>query len=96
MVRHGDLLVYKIDTLPKGLSKRNEPVLAYGETTGNAHRVQGNVSVFEDISGGVYFDATSPVILTHEEHKPIRLDVGVYKVTRKREYSPRENRVVTD
>jgi len=44
-------------------------VLAEGETTGHAHRVQ--VKVMERIDGLREFDGATTI--THEEHKPITL-----------------------
>jgi hypothetical protein len=34
--------------------------------------------------------------LTHEEHAPVTLTTGYYRVWRQREYSPEEIRVVRD
>lgn len=45
-------------------------VLAEGEVTGHAHRVE--VDVFEGVDGTREFEGATTV--THEEHKPVSLE----------------------
>lgn len=52
--------------------KSKENVLAYGEKTGHAHRI--DVDVFEDESGLKSFEGKTKI--THEEHKPIEIPDG--------------------
>jgi hypothetical protein len=98
MWRHGDILIARADALPPGARPRPGQVLAYGEITGHSHRVkeQGAAELWE--GGGVLFlrvvDAEATLI--HEEHLPIRLPRGVYRVWRQREYTPHAIRTVTD
>jgi hypothetical protein len=95
--RQGDLFISPIGSLPRGLKRRNEPVLAYGEVTGHKHQLVGDTSVvYEDVDGDVFFEVLSDTPLDHEEHDTLTIEIGKYKVIRKREYSPSANRQVLD
>lgn len=97
MHRQGDLLLVKVKALPKGLTKKQNNVFAYGEVTGHSHRLKTKELVtYEDSNGDVYADLAKSTELIHEEHNPIKLDAGVWQVIRQREYSPSENRRVLD
>jgi hypothetical protein len=97
--RQGDVLLVKVDSVPKGATreKNNEDsiVLAYGETTGHAHRLKATGVLAYQWQGDRLIEVTETSALTHEEHSPITLVPGVYKVVHQREYTPeRINRVV--
>ena len=105
-VRQGDLLIEQIDgPLPK-YGKQTDCdniVLAYGEVTGHAHRIAspGALLFVADrptTSGNVmsFFSLKEPAELTHEEHAPIKLPAGNFRVVRQREYDPRLDRTVVD
>jgi metal-responsive CopG/Arc/MetJ family transcriptional regulator len=105
--RHGDILLKRVDKMPqkKGLVKRSEPIVEYGEVTGHSHRLVGEVEVYAEKESGqtanyivVPETATKPAQLVHEEHDTIELTSGVYEVTRQREYNPysKEARRVLD
>lgn len=86
--RQGEVLLIRIakKTLPTGL-KAKDNVLAYGEATGHHHRLDRNAQVLTD--GAVQFvvvDAVEGSVLQHEEHKPVAVPQGAYKVTIQREY----------
>ena len=88
MLRHGDVVLVKITEIPKEAgSLGNRKELAYGEVTGHAHRVDVG-ELFETKDGQLYLKVDQLSKLTHEEHKAIVLDPGVYKVTIKRQYEP--------
>lgn len=98
LYRHGDVLVGAVDQIPSDAKKRPHLVLAEGEVTGHVHRIAdpGSAQLFQhgpDVYLRVLADAAT---LTHEEHGPILLPRGTYRVWRQREYSPREIRVVRD
>lgn len=96
--RHGDVLVRKVDRLPKGLSPvardRGRVVLAYGEVTGHAHAFSApNVVMFRDTgsgTGGKTFLSISggPAALQHEEHATIDVPAGNYEVIGQVNYAP--------
>ncbi len=107
----GDLLIEKVEK-PAIAGKRANPasdgalVLAEGETSGHRHAVYGAVTLFRDdglaagIPDGLYVGhlevhrGTARVV--HEEHAPIHLSEGTWRVRRQRELEPREARVVED
>lgn len=87
--RHGDVDILPIDTLPKGLKKASNKVLALGEVTGHSHRFTENslVDVFLASDGLKYLQVHQPSPLIHEEHNEIMILPGTYKVEIEREYS---------
>jgi hypothetical protein len=98
LYRHGDVLVAAISEIPAGAKKQTHLVLAEGEVTGHAHRIAepGSAELFQ-FGAEVYLRVVAPVAtLIHQEHGPIELHTGVYRVWRQREYSPQEIRIVRD
>lgn len=91
IVRQGDLLLRKVDSLPKRAKIVKSDVVLEGEATGHAHRVM-NGEIFRfwsQISGDQLFvKANNGATLVHEEHASIDLIPGVYEVIRQREYDP--------
>ncbi len=96
MKRQGDILVIKIDKLPKGLKKVLDGVLVRGEVTGHSHKLVDG-GVFKDKNGLLYLVVAKKALLKHEEHKSISLGKGLYKVLRQREYTNKDAvRIVVD
>lgn len=98
LYRHGDVLVSEIDTIPKGAVKRPHLVLAEGEMTGHAHRIAeiGSAELVQ-LGPEMFLRVLAPTAtLVHDEHGPITLPRGNYRVWRQREYAPREIRIVRD
>ena|SRR5579884_3535791 len=98
LYRHGDVLVAAVDAIPTDAVKRPHLVLAEGELTGHAHRIAepGSAELFQHGSEMFLHVRTSTATLMHEEHGPITLPTGNYRIWRQREYTPREIRVVRD
>jgi hypothetical protein len=96
MVRQGDLLIVKVNTLPEGCIKHKHRVLAEGEATGHKHEL--DTGELYEKEGTLFFkvEEAQPATLKHEEHGPITFEPGVYKVIRQREYEPRGWRRVAD
>jgi len=97
--RHGDLLIVKIDTLPAGAKDIKSKIVEEGEETGHFHQLSGDGLVYEDSEQTKYIQSNDDALtIVHEEHNPINLPTGVYKVTRQREYDTYEqaSRVVQD
>jgi hypothetical protein len=98
MWRHGDILIATAYSLPPGARKRPNLTLAYGEITGHSHRIKetGAAELWE--GGGVLFlkVVNEAATLIHEEHLPITLPRGVYRVWRQREYTPQQIRQIED
>lgn len=98
MWRHGDVLVDICARIPAGAVKLPHCILAKGEITGHAHRVKerGVAELFRG-EDALYLCVTgATATLIHEEHAPIELKRGTYRVWGQREYSPQEIRRVVD
>jgi hypothetical protein len=107
----GDLLIERVDELlPSGqlppAAADGSFVLAEGELTGHSHTIHGQVTMFRDdslardIPGGLYIghiNVDSPMArVQHQEHAPLTLPKGTYRVRRQRELEPKDARVVAD
>jgi hypothetical protein len=96
--RQGDVFLMAVPVLPTSGRVARRTVLAEGEITGHAHRLQ-------DPSTGHVFSVGNELFLevlaetatiVHEEHGPVTLPRGGYAVRIQREYSPQEIRRVVD
>lgn len=97
-VRHGDVMLETVEQIPENNRKVNHTILAHGEITGHSHRImeKGAATLFETPQGLFLEVVEEPATLVHEEHQPISLKVGIYRVWRQREYSPEEIRIIRD
>ena len=94
LIRHGDLLLTKIDSIPKNAEAVNTLTLAEGEATGHHHTITSGqcqiyapAQVTEDVQK--YIEVISKkASLTHQEHAAVNLTQGVYKLSIEREYNP--------
>lgn len=98
--RQGDILFETVEAAPKGKAiprQKGRIVLAEGEVTGHAHVVTApKIKWIEATDGERYLNAPMPFTIQHEEHGPITLPAGAYRVWHQREYSPEEIRRVAD
>ena len=91
IVRQGDLLLRKVEKLPKQARTVKSDVILEGEATGHAHRIlDGEIYRFWSQSSGdqLFVKADKGAMLVHEEHASIELVPGIYEVIRQREYDP--------
>jgi len=99
MYRQGDVLLAKVEALPKRAVQKpveERIVLAWGETTGHAHAVSSQFAKLFEAGPDRFLVASEGAILVHEEHNPIKLTPGVYRVVQQREYIPGAARYVVD
>jgi hypothetical protein len=102
LMRQGDVYIEAIHAIPAEFRSRSLPhgVLVHGEVTGHSHRVEnmvGNKLFIGAGPGEMYLEITAPKArIVHEEHGPIDLKKGCYRVWRQREYSPEAIRHVSD
>lgn len=98
MYRHGDILVAVVSEIPSGARKLQHLVLAEGELTGHSHRIAGaDDAVLYKTGAEMYLRVTArAATLIHQEHGPIELPQGNYRVWRQREYAPQEIRTIRD
>jgi len=81
-------------------------VLAEGEFTGHRHAIYDRVTMFRDealareIPAGLYVGhikvAGGSALIHHQEHAPVSLTEGTYRVRRQRELEPRDAVLVSD
>jgi len=97
MYRQGDVLLKKIETIPKGVKPKEDDIILKGEATGHAHRIV-NGTIYTGLSGTgeMYIEAEVGASVVHEEHNTIPIEAGFYEVIRQREYNPRRSRLVKD
>lgn len=88
---HGDVLLF-MEALPENfelMEKCTEPVLAYGEATGHLHMLfsDGEVDLREcKKTNQKYLRLVEPATLKHQEHNPIQLPPGTYRIGIQKEY----------
>ncbi len=107
----GDLLLERVpDVAPSGTIEENTQgaalVLLEGEATGHRHAIADPVTMFRDmalatdIPAGLYVGhvkvGSAYARVTHEEHAPLTLTRGTYRVRRQRELGPGDARVLAD
>jgi hypothetical protein len=105
-VRQGDVLLQRIaDRNRTGtpIAEQGRIILAHGEVTGHAHEVVAEAAgelpaaaFFEEPDGTRILFIDRPCALVHQEHGPVTLAPGCYRVVRQREYSPEAIRQVAD
>lgn len=111
MYAQGDLLIERVnDVEPSGTMVSADAtgalVLAEGELTGHRHAIFERVTMFRDdalareVPAGLYVGhvkvENGPATIRHQEHAPIALGEGTYRVRRQRELEPRDAAIVAD
>ena len=92
--RHGDVLLEKVEVLPKGGKKRKNMTVMEGELTGHHHRFTSGATVLDYPNGDIFVQVKSIIApLIHEEHDKIEVPKGNYKVIRQREYDPYQDTI---
>ena len=111
MYAQGDLLIERVeDVEPSGTIVSPDAVgavvLAEGELTGHRHAIFERVTMFRDdalareVPSGLYIGHVKveggAVQVQHQEHAPISLADGTYRVRRQRELEPKDAAIVAD
>ena len=98
--RHGDILLKEIENLPKNLKPLNHGILAEGEFTGHKHELKPvkvatkpSFQIYQDEKGETYVEILEPSEITHQEHKTLRIEKGIYYIQHEREYNPFEKKI---
>jgi len=101
MIVQGDVFFTKLKKLPEGIKTRSRSrrgyVIAEGEATGHAHVINEEIEFYEK-DGVLYLKTEKEVQVKHEEHKPVIIGKGIWRVGIVREYDPftEEARTVKD
>lgn len=106
----GDLLIERVSDLgePTGSPAVgvSSVVLAEGERTGHSHVLEGKIVFFRDdglaidvpralyVGHAKVVDGTARI--SHQEHGPVTLPPGTYRIRRQREFDPKDARLVAD
>src|SRR5882672_789285 len=80
--RQGDVFLIATSDLPATGRVERRPILAEGEVTGHAHRLQDPASgrVFS-VGANLYLEVlTDSATIVHEEHGPVTLRRGGYAI----------------
>jgi hypothetical protein len=98
MWRQGDIYIAKTGRIPPGAKPLPHCTLAEGEVTGHSHRVAetGGAKLYSHNSSLYLVVNDEKVTVVHDEHGPIPLARGTYRVWQQREYSPEAIRTVRD
>ena len=85
LIQQGDVLFKMIDALPDGLAVKASPrkglvTFAEGEVTGHHHScVADGVTLYEK-DGVLYCGVEKEATVTHQEHGPVTLPPGNYRI----------------
>lgn len=103
LFRHGDVLLQSIPAPKVQGARQTHLTLAHGEVTGHSHRIAEPhaavlfASHMPQPQHEQFLKVTAPkATLIHEEHGPIELPSGWYRVWQQREYTPERVRTVID
>jgi hypothetical protein len=94
--RQGDVLIFEVDNLPPviehEMKAKQEVVLAEGEVTGHRHLLvadpETKVEIAHDGVGFYLKVSGGKATIRHEEHKPITLAPGNWRIKIQQEYDP--------
>lgn len=104
VIRHGDLALVKVETLPDGLIPSDSNVMMQG-SGGNNHAVKNGVIYFKEVDQFVfgYLMAQPKCQLVHPDHgngcgavKTAPLEEGIYELRRQFEQTHDAMRPVVD
>ena len=90
-LRQGDVLLVEVDGIPdeaRAEARSGRIVLAEGEATGHAHAVHDHDARTFTYEGERFLLTRSTAQLVHEEHAPIEVPPGSWRVIIQREYVP--------
>jgi hypothetical protein len=98
MWRQGDVFIAAIASIPSAARRQTHGVLVEGEATGHSHRVEDldTAEVFQGHNVLYVRVRAESARIVHQEHGPIALPRGSYRVWKQREFAPEAIRWVAD
>lgn len=92
LIQQGDVLFHTVSELPTGLTEvicKDRVTFAEGEATGHHHScVADGVRLYEDSAGTLWCGVEREATVTHQEHGPVTLAPGTYRIGIVREVDP--------
>ena len=92
-IQHGDVLLQEVAKIPAGavpVPHGKTVVVAHGEETGHSHVIESDqMSIWVLTRNGVeklFLQIQAPVTIVHDEHRPLPIPRGIYRVGRIKEY----------
>jgi hypothetical protein len=86
-IQQGDVLMERVDSIPSKAKALPHRTLREGEATGHAHRAAAeDVTLFIGEGNTLYMNAPNGTTVVHEEHNPIEVPPGTYRVSGVQEY----------
>ncbi len=93
-IQQGDVLLQEVERIPLNAVQQQHQgriVVARGEQTGHSHVIESDrVKMWTLTRSGataeMYLEVQAPVTIVHDEHKPLPIPPGIYRVGRVKEY----------
>jgi len=98
-IQQGDVLLHRIDSIPAGSMPLASRTIARGEHTGHSHTIeQAEGATLYTLDEILYLVAEHEATVVHQEHRPVTVPPGTYRIGRVREwdYTQHEARQVRD
>jgi hypothetical protein len=87
--RQGDVLLVPVSEIPANAHKKEDNIVAYGESTGHYHQFMAETALVSVNPAAMFVEVIEPTLLQHcgdpEGHKPQMVPKGKYQVVIKRE-----------
>lgn len=85
LIVQGDVFITWANIPAKAKRITHRP-LAYGEVTGHSHQVADKDCEMYELDGVLYLKTDRTARVNHEEHKPVTIPAGTWKVGIVKEY----------
>jgi hypothetical protein len=95
--RQGDVLFERVNDIPREATPRAGGVLFVGERSGHAHRIEeGATADVYELGRSLFLKVALTTSIVHDEHRPIVLEPGSYRVWRQQEFRDGRGQDVQD
>jgi hypothetical protein len=84
-IRHGDVIIEKVEEVKGKQTKTTQTILAEGEVTGHFHKLSCKSMLVSEYEGNKYLEIKQDAVLEHQEHDTLQIPTGKYKVYIQRE-----------
>lgn len=85
-LQQGDVMLEKVTEIPREAEKQSHLTFAKGEKTGHHHTA--SIGALFLLGEQMFFENSEVATLRHQEHGPITIQPGKWKVGIVREYDP--------